>query len=377
MASSAANNEARCKAADMYLKGEGGPANYTRAAELYTAAAEENHVRALNGLGFEYFFGHNFEQNLPKAFGYFKKAAAIGTDGDSLFNYGQCLSTGAGTAKDVTKAAEVFSKGAELGHFDSTYELAISYREGKGVPYDPDKAASQLLSAAKMGGRWGGLVRHGFDCYINGSYVCALLAYTEAAEMGYSVAATNAAFLLDRKRVALPLSEADTKAMSLRYHLLGTASSYVPAYNAIGDAYFEGSPPYSFDPEQALFWYSMASSGGSVRGVYNVAYMLEHGLGIEQDLDAARAYYHTIWGSKELAATREKLALWTMAGLGLVSVTIKQLWRRGKRIWSWDREAWGSGLEEDALLMACCASLSLVCIALANARRKRFRRSIH
>lgn len=45
------------------MKGEGTDANYTRAVELYELAAEEGHVRALNGLGFEFFHGHVLSRN--------------------------------------------------------------------------------------------------------------------------------------------------------------------------------------------------------------------------------------------------------------------------------------------------------------------------
>lgn len=47
----------------MYMKGEGTEPNYSRAVTLYELAAKEGHVRALNGLGFEYFHGHVLLRN--------------------------------------------------------------------------------------------------------------------------------------------------------------------------------------------------------------------------------------------------------------------------------------------------------------------------
>lgn len=47
----------------MYLKGEGTNPNYTKAVELFELAANENHVRALNGLGYVYYNGHVLPQN--------------------------------------------------------------------------------------------------------------------------------------------------------------------------------------------------------------------------------------------------------------------------------------------------------------------------
>lgn len=48
----------------MYLKGEGTEADHRKAVELYELAAAEKHVRALNGLGYEYFHGHAVPHNL-------------------------------------------------------------------------------------------------------------------------------------------------------------------------------------------------------------------------------------------------------------------------------------------------------------------------
>ena len=53
----------------MHLKGEGTVANHARAVELYEAAAEESHVRALNGLGHEYFTGHALPRNFVSRWG--------------------------------------------------------------------------------------------------------------------------------------------------------------------------------------------------------------------------------------------------------------------------------------------------------------------
>lgn len=52
----------RVAAAGMWLKGEGGDANHSRAVELYEKAASQGSVGALNGLGFAYFYGNNLPQ---------------------------------------------------------------------------------------------------------------------------------------------------------------------------------------------------------------------------------------------------------------------------------------------------------------------------
>jgi hypothetical protein len=50
---------------------------------------------------------------------------------------------------------------------------------------------------------WGSLSRTAFDCHLQGNAACALLAYAEAAELGYTVASGNAAYVLDKHSAAL------------------------------------------------------------------------------------------------------------------------------------------------------------------------------
>lgn len=68
--------------------------------------------------------GDAVEKNLSKAFSYFERAAAMESDGDSLFNAGHCLEHGLGTDKDLARAASLYRLAAEkFGHFDSAHVL--------------------------------------------------------------------------------------------------------------------------------------------------------------------------------------------------------------------------------------------------------------
>ena len=62
-AASRGSLEGICGLAGMFLKGEGGETNLTRAIELYESAATQGSIRALNGLGYLYFFGNDIEKN--------------------------------------------------------------------------------------------------------------------------------------------------------------------------------------------------------------------------------------------------------------------------------------------------------------------------
>ena len=98
-------------AANMLLKGEGGPKNVSHAIGLYERAAAQNDTAALNGLGFIYYTGDVVPRNASLAFRYFNDAAS-GPDpgGDSLFNLGFCYNAGVGTEENATRARDIFTQ---------------------------------------------------------------------------------------------------------------------------------------------------------------------------------------------------------------------------------------------------------------------------
>jgi TPR repeat protein len=150
-------------AAGMLLKGEGCEKDVGKAVELYELAAKQGSVRALNGLGYAYFFGGSLESNHTRAFELFDEAARMETDGDSLFNAAHCLQNGLGVRKDSTAASAYYKKAAEkFGHFDAAFSLGKMYYEGEAVERSVELALRYLMPAAKAG-NWGKNVRHGFE----------------------------------------------------------------------------------------------------------------------------------------------------------------------------------------------------------------------
>ena len=175
---------AEVAAAGMFLKGEGGDANHTRAVELYERAAAKGNVAALNGLGYAYFFGNHLPQDLPRAFGYFREASASeAAEGDSLFNAAHCLANGLGTERDEGAAVALYDAAAvRFGHFDSIHEMATRHMLGRVPRPSPSSSANpnasggdghplyqprnvnqalRYLSPVARAAAWGGRVRSG------------------------------------------------------------------------------------------------------------------------------------------------------------------------------------------------------------------------
>ena len=55
------------------------------------------------------------------------------------------------TARNYSRAAELFSKAADMGFAPAQYNLGYCYKYGDGVPRDLDKSAEWYRKAAEQG----------------------------------------------------------------------------------------------------------------------------------------------------------------------------------------------------------------------------------
>jgi SEL1 protein len=350
----------RVAAAGMFLKGEGGPANHTLAVEYYQAAAANGHVRALNGLGYEYFFGTGLEMNRTKAYEYFVEAARQMQDGDSVYNVGHCLTTGQGVERNDALALEYFMVGYHnFNHFDSAYDAGRLIAEGRGeVERDPARAGQYLLAAA-AGGRSATIIGEAFQCFLQGDMACAVFAYSRAAEIGFEVAASNAAYILERAS-SHELPAAWTGKAALRFQVFAASQGYHPAYLRIADSFL--ADPLLRDEHRALKWYYKASAAGLPRGSYAVARMHELGLGTPENLSRALLLYDLV-GKKAGDVYDEE----DPGALPLqVLVQISKMRVRAKLVYQ--------SVDDNALLAMLVALLVIVVSAWTRSRRRKSER---
>lgn len=79
-----------------------------------------------------------------------RKRAAAG-DADAQFNLAGCYDAGKyGVTRDFAKAAQLYRSAAEQGHGRAAMNLAVSYREGEGVPVDK----AEMVSLKTLVQRW-------------------------------------------------------------------------------------------------------------------------------------------------------------------------------------------------------------------------------
>ena len=94
--------------------------------------------------------GRGVPQDFAKAADAFTKAAELGS-ADGMFNLGVCYQNGDGRPKDAAKALHWFGKAADGGHAFGLFMLGQACRSGKGMPQDI-VASNALMALAHQKG---------------------------------------------------------------------------------------------------------------------------------------------------------------------------------------------------------------------------------
>lgn len=105
--------------------------DYVNAKQWFRKAADKGDPNAQNGLGYLYQFGYGVTQSRKKANDYFLKSAKQGNS-DSQFWLGENLIL----SKDFKEGAYWTDQAARNGSADAQFNLAILYRDGRGVSKD-------------------------------------------------------------------------------------------------------------------------------------------------------------------------------------------------------------------------------------------------
>lgn len=261
-AAEAGHTHAQYLYASMLLRGEGGPADHAAAVSYYEKAADAGSLEALNGLGYEYFYGHARPKNLTQAFKYFHLAAlSLNADGDSLYNCAHCLARGLGTERNETAAVVLYERAANQGHFEAAYELAAAaYAKRK------SRRALDYYTACAKAGWLAHDLRSGFDAYLRADYDEAFLWYAQAADFALSdVAAANAAWLQERGLTTI------IRVSPVRFRLVAyELGDRTDSAAAIGDAFAAGWIDHDDPADAALKWYAYADTPTALLSMANL-----------------------------------------------------------------------------------------------------------
>ncbi|CAL9054756.1 unnamed protein product [Musa banksii] len=299
---------------EMYARGAGVERNYTKAFEWLTLASKHKYYSAYNGLGYLYVKGYGVEKkNYTKAREYFEKAAENKEPGGH-YNLGVLYLKGIGVKRDVAAACKLFLTAANAGQPKALYQVARLFQKGIGLKKNLQMATYLYKTVAERG-PWSCLSRWALESYLKGDVGKSLLLYSRMAELGYEVAQSNAAWILDKYgEQSICIGESgfctDTE-RHLRAHTLWWQASEQGNEHAallIGDAYYYGRGT-DRDYERAAEAYMHAHSQANAQAMFNLGYMHEHGQGLPLDLHLAKRYYDQALETDPAAKLPVKLAL--------------------------------------------------------------------
>ncbi|KAE9613836.1 hypothetical protein Lal_00016224 [Lupinus albus] len=299
---------------EIYARGAGVERNYTKALEWLTLASKQQLYSAYNGMGYLYVKGYGVEKkNYTKAKEYFEKAAGNDEVGGH-YNLGVMYLKGIGVKRDVKLACKFLIIAANHGQPKAFYQLAKIFHIGAGFKKNIPLAISLYKLVAERG-PWSSLSRWALESYLKGDVGKAFMLYSRMAEMGYEVAQSNAAWILDKYgEHSICMGESgvctDAERHQRAHSLWWQASEQGNEHAAllIGDAYYYGRGTIR-DYERAAEAYMHAKSQSNAQAMFNLGYMHEHGQGLPLDLHLAKRYYDEALNHDSAAKLPVTLAL--------------------------------------------------------------------
>lgn len=288
-AAEAGNSNAMAFLGKMYSEGSTAVKQDNKTAfDWFKKAADAGNAIGQSGLGLMYMFGKGVEKNYEKAFQYFKMAAEQGWV-DGHLQMGTMYYHGLGVRRDYKMAIKFFNLASQTGHVLAFYNLAVMHASGTGVLRSCHTATELFKNVAERG-RVAQLLMEAHEAYRAGNIDTALLKYAMLAELGYEVAQSNVAYILDHGLTSVIL-ENETFPRALLYWTRAASQGNTAARVKVGDYHYYGYGT-EIDYETAAYHYRLASEQQhNAQAMFNLGYMHERGLGMRQDIHLAKRFY--------------------------------------------------------------------------------------
>lgn len=174
------------------------------------------------------------------------------------------------------------------GHLRAQYQTALLTARIHGVTADNCQELTANFKNVAEFGPWRTDLELAARKFSDGDYYTAFYLYARAAEEGYEIAQSNAAFMIRQGLVPLAFnnSEEAEKAM-LRWVSMSAEQGYNPSHVILGDWLYQRE-----DYGPAIQEYLMASSKGSAEASFNAAYCFARGLGVSERREVeAKTYF--------------------------------------------------------------------------------------
>ncbi|GAB9467616.1 Sel-1 family protein [Globisporangium polare] len=300
----------------IYSHGIGVPQNNETAFKYLQEASNEGNTQALNELANMHLQGRGTARDLRQATAMFQNAAKQGSM-EAFYNLGVLHMQGAVSKDPEYEVAHgYFQVAAHQGHTISSHKLAHMSLHGIGTTRSCKNAVDSFKLVAERG-EWDRMLSKAFKDFKNQDYEAAFMKYAVMAQQGYEVAQHNAAYLLDYGFLT-PLfasattPEPETAAAAMMLYKLAALQGNVDANLKIGDFYYYGKGGNEVDFTRASAHYSLASKRSNAQAMFNLAFMYEHGIGVDQDFYLAKRFFDKARGAHSDAHVPVTLALWKL-----------------------------------------------------------------
>ncbi|XP_043368012.1 protein sel-1 homolog 2 isoform X6 [Dermochelys coriacea] len=197
----------------------------------------------------------------------------------------------------IQKAFYYFLKAAKAGNTHGMAFLGKMFLEGSVAVTQSNAsafkyftmAAEKLYRSVCELGSWSEKFLTAYFAYQDGNIDSSLIQYALLAEMGYEVAQSNSAYILESEQVKI-LSNDQMYPLALLLWNRAAAQGNAFARVKTGDYHFYGYGTKR-DYVTAAIHYSLAVDHHIGQAMFNLAYMYEHGLGIPEDIHLAKRWY--------------------------------------------------------------------------------------
>lgn len=264
-----------------YAVGKGVKQDYKQAQEWFQKAEKGGSSLARFHLGLLEWQGALAPRNLEKAYTWCDKAdeglwdLAYKLDPEAMMAISWMLMEGMGRAQDLKKAADVLQEATDLGSAPALTLLGIAYRDGKLGEKDPAKAEKALQKAAELGYAEAQVdLGELFDEYTDHKndkgkdFSRAKQWYQKAAQQGHPRAVYRLGLIqLDGKGVAKNPTEAVTLFLQANLHATDDFWKYL--LNDLGYVYERGQG-VKRDVQEGQKYYRLAADQGSLEAQYNL-----------------------------------------------------------------------------------------------------------
>ncbi len=299
----------------MFLRAEGSEQSFDKAITWFRRGLANGDALCQYELGLMYLKGFGVPKDAFRAADYLKAAAEQDFASAQVHLGVLFLDQG-----DVQTAVKYFELAARHGHIEALYYLAEINNLGVGRERSCGIATAYYKVVAEKAEPVHTSFEEANQAYDNGNLELALIEYMMAAEQGYENAQANVAYLLDEHKSILPLSSLipwtkrrpkllRNPALALIYWTRSAKQSNIDSLVKMGD-YYLGGWGTKLDKERAATCYQAAAEfQQSAQALWNLGWMHENGIGVQQDFHLAKRFYDQALETNQEAYLPVKLSL--------------------------------------------------------------------